>query len=343
MGLRWVAPPAPHLANGWLSKYDNTIREDASIYARYMDDILRNMKQNEISQKLEDFNNLHPCLKFTIEREQNGSIAFLDMKIINENGKLSSTWYNKPTDTGLILNYHALAPKKYKRSVVSGFVHRIYRACSTDQLFHQSIEKAKKVLEKNQYPPSFYEPIFEQSINTILKNRDVEIPPTPVTNQPEIVTSTQKIQKRLLFVQYRGKSTEDYARALHRLNAPCTVVFTLRKLKTVLPSLKPLIEKPLRSGVVYQIMCPRCRACYVGQTCRHLQTRFKEHLRESTPVGKHFKKCKQTLTLDNIEILGSSARGEDYLMTLEALFINELRPTLNTKNEYRSRVLTIKF
>jgi len=24
-------------------------------------------------------------------------------------GRLSSTWHNKPTDTGLILNYHALA------------------------------------------------------------------------------------------------------------------------------------------------------------------------------------------------------------------------------------------
>ena len=71
---------------------------------------------------------LHENLKSTLEREENQELSVLDMKIIHDykTGQLSSTWYNKPTDTGLIMNYHALAPKRYKRSVVSRFVHRIY-------------------------------------------------------------------------------------------------------------------------------------------------------------------------------------------------------------------------
>ena len=146
-GLAMGSPPAPHLANGWMSQFDNTIMEESRLYARYMDDIIRIIKQREIDQKLVEINNLHPSLKFTIEREENGSIPFLDMRIIHSNGQLSSTWYNKPTDTGLIMNYHALAPKKYKRSVVSGFVYRIYRACSSWQYFHDSMERAKRVLE----------------------------------------------------------------------------------------------------------------------------------------------------------------------------------------------------
>ena len=150
-GLAMGSPPAPHLANGWMSQFDNTIKGEAVLYARYMDDIIRNIKQIDIEEKLATINNLHPSLKFTIEREENGSIPFLDMKIIHNNGQLSWTWYNKPTDTGLIMNYYALAPKKYKRSVVSGFVYRIYRACSSWQLFHESMEKAKQVLERNQY------------------------------------------------------------------------------------------------------------------------------------------------------------------------------------------------
>ena len=57
--------------------------------------------------------------------------------------KLSSTWYCKPTDTGLIMNFYALAPKHYKRSVVEGFVHRVYRACSRHswENFHDSMKK----------------------------------------------------------------------------------------------------------------------------------------------------------------------------------------------------------
>ena len=72
------------------------------------------------------------------------------MEVIHdpETGKLTSTWYTKPTDTGLILNYHSLAPKRYKRSVVSGFVHRIYNSCSTWQNFHTSLEKAEQILKK---------------------------------------------------------------------------------------------------------------------------------------------------------------------------------------------------
>ena len=134
---------------GWLSKYDPIIKADACMYERYMDDILQNISKSRIEEKLSEINNLHPSLKFTIEREVNGSIPFLDMKIINESGRLSSTWYNKPTDTGLIMNFHALAPKRYKRSVVSGFIHRIHRACSTWKHFNKSLQRAKQILEKN--------------------------------------------------------------------------------------------------------------------------------------------------------------------------------------------------
>ena len=332
-GLAMGSPPAPHLANGWMSQFDNTIMGESRLYARYMDDIIRIIKQREIDQKLVEINNLHPSLKFTIEREENGSIPFLDMRIIHSNGQLSSTWYNKPTDTGLIMNYHALAPKKYKRSVVSGFVYRIYRACSSWQYFHDSMERAKRVLERNQYPPAFYDPIIKETLNTILqssKRLQTEQPPAETT------------RKYPLIIQYRGKSTEEYARALHHCSAPCTIIMTIRKLKTTMPSLKPPVEKMIRSGIVYKITCPRCTACYVGQSSRHLQTRFKEHSKNAGPVKTHLNRCSTTIAEEDIDILASTSRGEGYLLTLEALYIQELEPEINTKDEWRSRTLTIK-
>ena len=38
----------------------------------------------------------------------------------------------------------------------------------------------------------------------------------------------------------------------------------LKKLKTVLPSLKPRVPFVLRSRVVYKIKCPHCEVSYVG-------------------------------------------------------------------------------
>ena len=333
-GLAMGCPPAPFLANGWLFKYDEDIRDDSKIYFRYMDDILKNIKKSKSEQKLEEINSLHENLKFTMEKEQKGQLPVLDMKIIHdqETGKLSSTWYYKPTDTGLIMNFHALAPKRYKRSVVSGFVHRIYRACSNWILFHESLEKAKKILEKNQYSPAFYEPIIEETLTNLVSGEGEK------KDLDKEKTSSKKI---MLKIQYRGKASEDYARALHKIEAPCNVVMTLRKLKTVLPTIKPTVDKMLKSKVVYQITCPRCLACYVGETTRHLQTRFNEHLIKQGPMKTHLRQCCTSLSSEDIKILHQTTRGEEYLLTLEALYIRELKPYINTKDEYKRRELTI--
>ena len=197
-----------------------------------------------------EINNLHPKLRFTVETEQDGELPFLDMKLINLNGHLSSTWYNKPTDTGLIMNYHSLAPKRYKRSVVSGFVHRIFRACSDWKNFHISLERAKKILERNQYPPSFYNHIIDETISDIVTSPTQQADTTPTEQKPDESAPTT-----LLFVQYRGKAMEDFACALHKIQAQCNVVFTMHKLRSVLPSLKVAVEKKLRGSVVYLLKC----------------------------------------------------------------------------------------
>ena len=98
----------------------------------------------------------------------------------------------------------------------------------------------------------------------------------------------------------------------------------------------------MKSGVVYNLTCPRCSACYVGQTSRHMQTRLKEHILREGPMKSHLSKCDTTLAEANVEILQSTSRGEGFLLTLEALHIRERKPSINTKDEYRSRELIIK-
>ena len=51
--------------------------------------------------------------------------------------------------------------------------------------------------------------------------------------------------------------------------------------------------------------------------------------------------CGATLKEDNVKIVGSTSRDYKYLMTLEALFIQELKPQLNTTDEFKSRTLTL--
>ena len=107
-------------------------------------------------------------------------------------------------------------------------------------------------------------------------------------------------------------------------------------------SLKPPVEKLMKSGVVYQLTCPRCSACYVGQTGRHIQTRLKEHLQRAGPMKSHLAQYNATLTSDQVDILHSTSRGESFLLTLEALHIREHKPSINTKDEYKSKEFVIK-
>ena len=162
-----------------------------------MDDILTEKCSESVETKLTEINGLHPSLSFTIEREVDHRIAFLEMEIANKDGHLSSVWYTKPTDTGLVMNFYALAPKRYKRSVVSGFVHRIYRACSSWEAFHESLEKAKQILNNNQYPPTFYDPIIHETLTKIVQkditteDEDQEMDQSDISLRPETIDNTQ--------------------------------------------------------------------------------------------------------------------------------------------------------
>jgi len=93
------------------------------------------------------------------------------MKLKRTATKLSLIWYTKPMDTGLTMNFHALAPLKYKRAVVAGLVHRIVRSCSSWLNVHENFVRAKTILENNQYQPYFYEPIIAETLRKIVEIR----------------------------------------------------------------------------------------------------------------------------------------------------------------------------
>ena len=259
------------------------------------------------------------------------------MLFVRMDKQLTSTWYSKPTDTGLVMNFHALAPRRYKRAVVSGFVHRIHRACSNWENFHTSLQKAKEILEKNQYPSQFYEPVIEDTIGRII---------TPVnTEERAKIVSAQ--QKHRVLLQYRGPATDKFIKKLKECGAPTQVVLTLRKLISYLPSLKSPVPKMLKSDIVYKVTCPRCQTCYVGKTSRHLVTRFREErTKRREQVYQHVISCgmrPQELNMKDVEVLATVPKGGFQLSIREALFIRELCPAINTRDEYRDHELTIKF
>ena len=84
---------------------------------------------------MDHINSIDPNIRFTSEDpKDDGSISFLDILIIpEEDGKLNTTVYRKPTHTDLYLHWdsHHTIPSKY--SVVGTLYHRANTFCSTPQ------------------------------------------------------------------------------------------------------------------------------------------------------------------------------------------------------------------
>ena len=225
------------------------------------------------------------------------------------------------------MNFHALAPTRYKRSVVCGFVHRIFRACSTWENFHSSLERAIKILLNNQYPADFYKPLIRSSMEKLYV-------PHEISKQE---SESDEVVKHMVFLRYRGKITEEFVEPFTNW-----MLHANPSWPSVNWKLSCQIYKECRSRVVYKVSCPLCKACYVEQTDLHYLVWFRGHCQPSRPFGKHIRLCGVCLAFENKEsvtIIQSTPRSIAFIETLEALWQREIRPTINTKDEYRSRAL----
>ena len=114
-GVAMGSPLAPVLAkifmgfneSKWLNEYN--VNKPKS-YLRYVDDILAaSHKEQDSLNFLNYLNKRHPNIKFTIEKQINHSIDFLDVFIPGINNQnLTLQTYNKPTYTGVLLNFKSL-------------------------------------------------------------------------------------------------------------------------------------------------------------------------------------------------------------------------------------------
>jgi len=107
-------------------------------YFRYVDDILIIYDKNTstIHDITEDFNNITPELKFTLEREMDHQINYLDITIQRKQSGFSTNIYRKPTTTDSIIPNDSCHPTSHKMAAI----HYLYNRMNTYQL-SQSNEK----------------------------------------------------------------------------------------------------------------------------------------------------------------------------------------------------------
>ena len=82
----------------------------------------------------------------------NNSISFLDIKIVRDKNKFTTSVYRKPTFTGVFSNFESFIPNTYKYTLIFTLLHRAFKLCSNFEQFHQKIENLKNIFTNNGYP-----------------------------------------------------------------------------------------------------------------------------------------------------------------------------------------------
>lgn len=241
---------------------------------KYVDDMFLIMKHSEIDEMMTKINSRHPTLKFTIEREQQHKIAFLDVTVIRENNILHTNWYRKSIASGRVLNYLSSHPYNMKRSVATSFAKRVIRL-SNKRYHNENYEIIQDTLHKNNYPTSM--------INRIINNIKYSKPTSP---QIESLPTQNVTYRRLPYVPVL---TDKLTKSLKILDD--NTIYGLQptnKLVNLFTKTKSKV-KQTKKGFCYKIKCngsegSTCDKCYIGETGREdgssekLPPRIKEHI-----------------------------------------------------------------
>ena len=328
------SPLAPALANVFMGYYESKFLTDPQakcvlFYKRYVDDIFCVFKnENEADLFFTFINCQHNNISFTMEKEKDHKLPFLDI-LIDNTKTLKTSVYHKPTYTGLLLNFDSFTPLLYKKGLVRTLVDRTYKITNTWEKFHLDIENLKHYFLKNSYPIR----LIESTINKYL-NKQLD---TRVLNQPSVEKNTVDVRYYSLpYIGHFSKITQDKVSSLCKKlckgNIQIKLAYSTLKIGSFF-SLKDMIPENLKSFVVYKFECAGCNASYVGETTRHLSTRINEHLftDKKSHIFKHLNESANCRAMSNencFSVLGSS-RTQYTLKLKEGIHIKTLRPSLN--------------
>ena len=149
---------SPIVANIFMEEFDTRALATSpctpKIQKRFVDDAFTVIKKNQKEAFLDHLNSLHNSIQFISEDPgEDGSIPFLDMLAIpDEEGRLKTTVYRKPTHTNQYLHWdsHHAIPSKY--SMIGTLLHRAKTICSGPTQLQEEEEHLYNTLKKCKYP-----------------------------------------------------------------------------------------------------------------------------------------------------------------------------------------------
>ena len=103
-----------------------------------------------------------PKIEFTIEREKNGILAFLDISIQRRPDKLITKVYRKETHTQRYIHWRSNHSKNCKLGVLKGLIHRAHLLCDLKEDLLNELNLLRDVFISNGYPRKLVEKMIKK-------------------------------------------------------------------------------------------------------------------------------------------------------------------------------------
>ena len=319
-GAAMGSPLSPIICNLYMEKLEqdalSTIEVKPKFYKRYVDDIFQIVKKSMVDITLKHFDDQDDYINFTVEKEVDRSLAFLDTLVkADSEGNISLTVYRKDTHTDQYLNYNSEHPLEHKMSVVYTLLHRAETIVTREDDKNIEKDKIRKALHRCGYPDWTI-----KRGESLLKRQK---------NNPKQNEKEKGKKKGFVVVPYIKGLGEKIKRVLNQYGVS-TAFKPCRTIKQELVAPKDKIPKEQKTGVVYHIKC-ECGEDYIGETERQLKERVAEHTRKSSvkksAMAKHLHTANHKL-IPELKILDQEPdwhrRG-----VKEAIQIKRHKPSLN--------------
>ena len=250
------------------------------VWKRYVDDTFCICKRGSEEEFLHHLNSIRTSIQFTMECEEDRSLAFLDCHLSRKNnGRLEASVYRKPTHTDRYLQFQSHHPVHVRRGVIRSLYDRARRVNTNEEKLEVEERHLGNVFRRNGYPASFMQATLKHT-----------------TSEKRSGNSTQSEEEEekepMMVVPYISGLSEDIRRVCWKFGIR-TVFRSSMTLRDHLTRVKDRLPDMFQSRVVYRIPCS-CGKFYIGETIRRLETRMKEHkdacekgLTERSAVAEH--------------------------------------------------------
>ncbi|XP_055614997.1 uncharacterized protein LOC129761303 [Toxorhynchites rutilus septentrionalis] len=128
-GLSMGSKLPPLLAEVFMKDFETELAKEKffpRMWRRYVDDIFAVVKERYLKQTLELLNSRHRTIKFTVEKEKDGTLPFLDLYITRkEDNRLKFGIYRKPTSTDRYITSDSNHFGAQKQAAFHSMVYRL--------------------------------------------------------------------------------------------------------------------------------------------------------------------------------------------------------------------------